>query len=150
MGSWSPPRLTPAQLEARRLEAARLLKAGRLKPAAIARELGVSRQSVHRWQHTLLTAGRAGAGLRSAPPPGHSSATRPVDLLRSLYSLGAWVRSLGAIAGATTFQRGHTGVDEDACHVGSPPADRPEDRKMVSIVKPNVSLMVKASGRLGS
>ena len=68
MVAWVPPRLTPAQLEARRLAAARLLRRGRLSPAAIARELGVSRQSVSRWRQALATSGRR--GLRRRPHSG--------------------------------------------------------------------------------
>lgn len=68
MGVWSPPRLTPAQLEARRLAGVRLLRGGKRKPAAIARALGVSRQSVHRWQQTLARGGRA--GLKRRPHTG--------------------------------------------------------------------------------
>lgn len=80
MRMWSPPRLTPAQLEARRLEAVRLLRAGKLKPAAIARELGVSRQSVHRWQQTLAQAGRA--GLKRRPHTGRPPKLKPAQWRR--------------------------------------------------------------------
>src|SRR5215218_5953875 len=40
---WRPTRLTPEQVEERRLAAARLLHRGRMTQAAIARHLGVSR-----------------------------------------------------------------------------------------------------------
>ena len=46
-------------LERRRLQAARLLKRG-LRPAEIARRLGVHRQSVGRWQQQLEREGLAG------------------------------------------------------------------------------------------
>src|SRR5829696_4991601 len=64
MAGWVPPRLTPSQLEQRRFEAARLLRQGRLSPAAIARHLGVSRQSVSRWQRALDAGGRGGLARR--------------------------------------------------------------------------------------
>ncbi|MBX3026696.1 helix-turn-helix domain-containing protein [bacterium] len=55
------------ELERRRLEAARLLKAG-VKPAEVARRVGVHRQSVSRWVQQLATHGRAGLkrGARGA------------------------------------------------------------------------------------
>lgn len=46
-------------LERRRLKAARLLKRG-LRPAEVARRLGVHRQSVGRWQQQLAREGLAG------------------------------------------------------------------------------------------
>jgi transposase len=64
MAAWVPPRLTPTQLEQRRLEAARLLRGGRLSAAAIARRLGVSRQSVGRWRQALAAEGRPGLRRR--------------------------------------------------------------------------------------
>jgi putative transposase len=64
MSSWVPPRLTPAQLEQRRLDAARLLRGGRLSDAAVARRLGVSRQSVGRWRRALAAEGRRGLARR--------------------------------------------------------------------------------------
>lgn len=63
--AWNPSQLTPAQLEERRLAGARLLRAGRLSQAAIARRLGVSRQSVSRW-HAMLTADGPHALRRAA------------------------------------------------------------------------------------
>ena len=62
------PRRDFKGLEARRKQAARLFAAGRLSQAAIARRLGVSRTSVHRWHavwrrggtQALRRAGRAG------------------------------------------------------------------------------------------
>lgn len=69
--------MTPAQLEGRRLEAGRLLKAGKLKPAAIARELGVSRQSVSRWQQAWERDGRA--GLKRRPHTGRPPKLKPAQ-----------------------------------------------------------------------
>src|SRR5689334_5901568 len=66
--AWRPRRLTPAQLEERRLAAARLFARGRRAQAEVARELGVSRQSVSRWFATWQTDGRA--GLKTRPKTG--------------------------------------------------------------------------------
>jgi transposase len=68
---WQPTRLTRVQLEERRFAAGRLLRARQLSQAAIARELGVSRASVTRWQHRLERAGVR--GLRQRHPPGRPS-----------------------------------------------------------------------------
>jgi transposase len=57
-------------LERRRLKAARLLRRG-LRPAEVARRLGVHRQSVGRWQQQLAREGLAGlkkAGRAGRPP----------------------------------------------------------------------------------
>src|SRR5215218_2730673 len=66
-GGWRPARLTPEQMEERRLAAA-LLRQGRLSQAAIARQLGVSGASVCRWAATLAQDGRR--GLRARPRTG--------------------------------------------------------------------------------
>jgi transposase len=68
---WQPTRLTRVQLEERRLAAGRLLRARQLSQAEIARELGVSRASVTRWQRRLEQAGVR--GLRQRYPPGRPS-----------------------------------------------------------------------------
>jgi transposase len=69
-GGWRPARLTPEQLEERRLAAAALLRRG-LTQAAIAQRLGVSRASVSRWAATLHQQGRRGLRVRpkSGRPP---------------------------------------------------------------------------------
>lgn len=65
---WRPTRLTPDQLEERRLAAATLLRQGQMTQAAIARHLGVSRASVCRWAVVLQEQGRR--GLRARPRTG--------------------------------------------------------------------------------
>jgi putative transposase len=65
---WRPARLTPKQMEERRLAAARLLRQGQLSQAEIARQLGVSRASVCRWAATLAQEGPH--GLHARPIPG--------------------------------------------------------------------------------
>ena len=67
-GVWRPAHLTAAQMEERRLAGAMLLRQGRLKQAAIARQVGVSRASVCRWAATLAREGRG--GLRARPRTG--------------------------------------------------------------------------------
>lgn len=68
MAGWHPSRLTPAQLEERRLVAARWLRAGRLTQAEIARRVGVSEATVSRWKRRLAAAGVG--GLRRRPHTG--------------------------------------------------------------------------------
>lgn len=89
MAAWVPPRLTPMQLEQRRLAAARLLRGGRLSAAAIARRLGVSRQSVSRWRRALMAEGRP--GLRRRSHPGRPPRLTPAqwDELAALLARGA-------------------------------------------------------------
>jgi transposase len=67
---WRPRRLTPEQLEERRLEAGRLLRAGRLSQAEIARRLGVSRMAVSRWVEQLAESPRGLGALRRRPKTG--------------------------------------------------------------------------------
>src|SRR3989442_9763115 len=77
---WQPTRLTRAQLEERRLIAGRLLRAKRLSQAEIARQLGVSRATVSRWNRRLTCAGAAGAALPHvvrAAVPAHGGAVAP-------------------------------------------------------------------------
>jgi transposase len=50
---WTPSRLTPSQMEERRLEGGRLLREGRLTRAQIAARLGVSPQAVGQWAKAM-------------------------------------------------------------------------------------------------
>jgi transposase len=86
-GEWRPTRLTPDQLEERRLAAATLLRQGRMTQAAIARRLGVGRASVCRWAAALHEQGRR--GLRARPRTG-----RPPRL-----DARAWARLARLLAG---------------------------------------------------
>src|SRR5438132_13020769 len=65
-------------LEARRFKAATLLKQG-LSEAAVARQVGVQRQSVTRWARILEVAGRAGMkmAVRASSKPKLSAAQLP-------------------------------------------------------------------------
>jgi putative transposase len=62
--AWIPAHLTREQLEERRLEAARLLRTGKLSPAEIARQLGVSRAAVSQWAAELEAGGLRGLRRR--------------------------------------------------------------------------------------
>jgi transposase len=69
--TWQPKKLTREQQEERRLAGARLLRAGKLSQSAIARELGVKRQTVNGWAKQLATGGVAALRRRratGAPP----------------------------------------------------------------------------------
>jgi transposase len=74
---WQPRRLTPEQLEERRLEAGRLLRAGRLSQAEIARQLGVSRMAVSRWARRLRGRPRGSAALKNRPRSGRPPRLAP-------------------------------------------------------------------------
>lgn len=103
MGAWSPPQLTPAQLEQRRLAAARLLNAGTRSPAEIARELGVSRQSVSRWQHALARSGRR--GLKRRPHPGRPPTLTPAQWERLTRMLARGATAAGFDTERWTLRR---------------------------------------------
>jgi transposase len=79
-------------LEARRMEAARLLRSG-LSEAAVARELGVHRQSVNRWARQLLVAGRP--GLRKAGRAGRKPKLTARDLAGIARALERGPEALG-------------------------------------------------------
>lgn len=70
---WRPLKLTPEQLEERRLAAGRLLRTGRLTQAEIARCFGVAPAAVCQWAKRLRDGQRGFAGLRrrakSGRPP---------------------------------------------------------------------------------
>ncbi len=67
---WRPRKLTPEQLEERRLAAGRLLRAGHLSQAEIARRLDVSPAAVCQWAKRLRDFPKGLAGLRRHPKPG--------------------------------------------------------------------------------
>jgi transposase len=74
---WRPRKLTPEQLEERRLVAGRLLRAGRLSQAEIARRLGVSRMAVSQWAEQLTHSPPGLAALRRRPKPGRPPRLTP-------------------------------------------------------------------------
>jgi len=86
---WRPRKLTPEQVEERRLAAGRLLRAGRLSQAEIARRLGVSPSAVSQWAKRLRDDTRGLAALHRHPQPG-----RPPRLKAS-----QWKELLNILAG---------------------------------------------------
>lgn len=89
-------------LERRRLKAMRLLGQG-TKPAEIARQLGVSRQSVHRWQQTLNQTGRE--GLRRARYAGRPPKLTAPDFQRLQRALRTGPKAHGYATGCWTLAR---------------------------------------------
>jgi transposase len=89
-------------LERRRLKAARLLKRG-LRPAEVARRLGVHRQSVGRWQQHLDREGLA--GLKKAGRAGRPAKMRVEQLLRLEEELVRGPRAWGYTTELWTTQR---------------------------------------------
>jgi transposase len=74
---WQPRKLTPEQLEERRLEAGRLLRAGRLTQAEIARRLDVSRTAVSQWAKKLRESSPGSAALKRRAKPGRPARLTP-------------------------------------------------------------------------
>jgi transposase len=74
---WRPRKLTPEQLEERRLEAGRLLRAGRLSQAEIARRLDVSRAAVSQWAKRLREGPHGSAALKRRAKPGRPARLTP-------------------------------------------------------------------------
>lgn len=74
---WRPSKLTPEQLEERRLAAGRLLRAGRLSQAEIARRLDVTPAAVSRWAKQLRDDPRGLKALRHRPQSGRPSRLTP-------------------------------------------------------------------------
>jgi transposase len=74
---WRPSKLTPEQIEERRLAAGRLLRSGHLSQAEIARQLGVSPAAVCQWAKQLREAPKGLAELRHHPKPGRPPRLTP-------------------------------------------------------------------------
>lgn len=89
-------------MERRRFEAARLLKQG-VWPAEVARRLGVSRQSVHRWQQSLAQQGRR--GLRQVGRAGRPPKLTEADLRSLKQALTAGPDAHGYATGLWTLKR---------------------------------------------
>ena len=79
--TWTPTRLTRAQMAERRREGGRLLRAKKLSKAAIARRLAVSRSAVGQWANHLAAGGlRQLAARVSTGRPGKLSADQLQEL----------------------------------------------------------------------
>lgn len=86
---WKPTRLTPVQMEERRLQAGRMLRHGQLSKAEIARQLGVSRMAVGQWAKQIAEGGlrRLRRRKRSGRPPKLNK--EQLQILRRLLKRGA-------------------------------------------------------------
>jgi transposase len=90
-------------LEVRRKQAARLFAAGRETQGAIARRLGVSRQSVMRWYRAWRAGGRE--ALRAAGRAGRKPRLAPEQLARVDTALREGPRAHGFSTGRWTLPR---------------------------------------------
>ena len=70
---WQPSKLTPEQIEERRMEGGRLLREGKLSHAEIARRLGVSRSAVSQWAQQIKEQRRGLKSLRRIKPKGRQA-----------------------------------------------------------------------------
>jgi transposase len=70
---WQPSKLTPEQIEERRMEGGRLLREGGLSQSEIARRLGVSRSAVSQWARQIKQRRRGLQGLKSIKHKGRQS-----------------------------------------------------------------------------
>jgi transposase len=85
---WRPRKLTPEQLEERRLAAGRLLRSGRLSHAEIARRLDVTPAAVSQWAKRLRDDPRGLKALHHRPKPGRTPRLTPSQ----------WQQLLGILA----------------------------------------------------
>lgn len=86
---WKPTRLTPEQMEERRVQAGQMLRRRKLSKAEIARQMGVSRMAVTQWAKQLAKGGlrRLRRRKRSGRPPKLNREQRKI--LRRLLKRGA-------------------------------------------------------------
>ncbi len=94
------PNGSPEKLKARRKDAARLLRQGKSQ-AEVARTVGVSRSSVHRWSQALAESGMKGLnGKRHAGPRPKLSESQRKELKELV--------STGVLASSHPYYRGFT------------------------------------------
>src|SRR5262245_50077714 len=103
MATHVAPRRDFHGLEVRRKQAARLFATGRETQGAIARRLGVSRQSVMRWYQAWQTGGRE--ALRAAGRAGRTPRLAPEQLARVDAALREGPRAQGFSTGLWTLPR---------------------------------------------
>jgi transposase len=92
---WQPSKLTPEQIEERRLEGGRLLKEGNLSQAEIARRLGVSRSAVSQWAQQMKQRRRGLQGLKRIKPAGAKSYLTPAQWRKALRDLQREAQAFG-------------------------------------------------------
>lgn len=92
---WQPSKLTPEQIEERRLEGGRLLREGQLSKAEIARQLGVSRSAVSQWAQQLQQRRRGLNGLRGNKPVGARPYLTPSPWRKVLRDLQRGAQAFG-------------------------------------------------------
>lgn len=95
MRMWQPSRLTPEQIEERRLEGGRLLQEGLLSKAEIARQLGVSRSAVSQWAQQMKQRRRGLKGLTRNKPTGASPRLTPAQWRQVLRVLQRGAQACG-------------------------------------------------------
>ena len=86
--TWTPSRLTKAQLEERRTRAFEMLDTG-FRPAEIARDLGVARQTAYEWKAVFNTHGMAGAKAKPHPGPGKNISAEQLKEFKTMILQGA-------------------------------------------------------------
>ena len=84
---WQPSKLTPEQIEERRLEGGRLLKRRPPVQSRIARRLGVSGSAVSQWAQQLKQRRRGLKGLQRNKPAGASPRLTPAQWRKMLRDL---------------------------------------------------------------
>jgi putative transposase len=83
---WIPSRLTKAQLEERRTRAFEMLDTG-FRPAEIALDLGVARQTAYEWKTVFDAQGIAGA--KAKPHPGKNITAEQLEEFKTMILQGA-------------------------------------------------------------
>jgi transposase len=92
---WQPSKLTPEQLEERRMEGCRLLREGALSQAEIARRLGVSRSAVSQWAQQVKQRRRGLRGLERIKHKGRQSYLTDSQWQKVLRDLQRGARAFG-------------------------------------------------------
>jgi len=92
---WQPSKLTPEQLEERRIEGGRLLREGVLSQSEIARRLGVSRSAISQWARQIKQRRRGLRGLERIKHKGRQSYLSDSQWQKVLRDLQRGARAFG-------------------------------------------------------
>jgi transposase len=87
---WIPSRLTKSQLEERRTRTFEMLDTG-FRPAEIALDLGVARQTAYEWKAVFDAHGIAGAKAKPHPGPGKNISAEQLEEFKTMILQGALV-----------------------------------------------------------